>query len=487
MFVVTFLFTPCNQQRLVMKALRTVLCLLLVTGSASAEETGRLKPEMLAGFIKQHCTKCHGADKPKADLRLDDVRLDINGGASIEIWQRVLDVLRDGDMPPESEPKPDAKTLQAVIDLLAIAVSRSTTPIEPLPQYKTAGIEIPHATADEAKLQSFNQEAAVKYLDDGAVAWVRTYGCITCHTSGNYMAERPGLTAMLGPPQDEVFKNFVEAVYIESADKGDFWFVWRALGLAEWDKHVSGKLSSHTEKALREMFARQQEGGNWGIAERRIQIPHVISEFELSVQAARAMAAAPGWLENLADKDLRQRVERLKSYFRAYEPRNDYELALFLRIDTLLPGVVSPEQRRQSLSMLRGRQQDDGGWSTRRMSDDTDWSVVVDPRLVDTLLSKSDAAHPGSDAYMTAFAIVLLREAGVPAADEQIQRGIAWLKSNQRQSGRWWVESLTFPGDNRRHFTTYIATAQALRAFDLCGELQPTVATKSLNRRGNRP
>jgi hypothetical protein len=98
--------------------------------------------------------------------------------------------------------------------------------------------------------------------------------------------------------------------------------------------------------------------------------------------------------------------------------------------------------------------------------------------LVDTLRSKPDADQPGSDAYMTAFAIVLLREAGVPATDEQIRRAVARLKSTQRQSGRWWVESLTFPGDNRKHFTTYIATARALRALNLCGELEPAAASE---------
>jgi squalene-hopene/tetraprenyl-beta-curcumene cyclase len=461
-----------------MKAIGTVLCLSLSVEAARAQEAFRLKPEIIAGFVERHCKKCHGANEPKADLRLDNVRLEIGRGDSAEVWRRVLDALRDGEMPPESEPRPDAQALKAVVDHLAIAVSRSTTPIKPFPQYKTAGIEIPHATADEPTLKRFNQEAAVKYLDDGAVAWVRSYGCITCHTSGNYMAERPGLTGVLGPPREEVFKNFADAVYDEPAYKGDFWFVWRTLGLAEWDKHVSGELSAHTENALREMLVRQQDNGAWDIAERRIQIPHVISEFELAVQAARAIAAAPGWLDNLQDDNLRRRVERLKTYFRGYQPRNDYELALLLRIDTLLPGVVSPELRRQSMAVLRSRQQDDGGWSTRRMSDDKNWSVRVDPRLVDTLQSKPDAENPGSDAYMTAFAIVLLREAGVPAADEQVRQGIAWLKRNQRQSGRWWMESLTFPGENRRHFTTYIATAQALRALNLCGELEPAVASQ---------
>lgn len=461
-----------------MKAICTVLCLLLSAGLARAQGTVQLKPELLSGFIEKHCSKCHGASEPKADLRLDNLSLQISRDKTVGAWRRVLVALRDGDMPPESEPRPDAEALKAVVDHLAIVISRSTTLLEPIPQYKTEGIEIPHATADEPKFNSLNQEAAVKYLDDGAVAWVRSYGCITCHSSGTYMAERPGLTEMLGPPQLEVYKNFTDAVYNEPAYKGDFWFVWRTLGLAEWDKHVRGELSDHTDEALKEMFSRQQDNGAWDIAQRRIQIPHVISEFELAVQAARAIAAAPGWLENLEDENLRQRVERLRTYFRRYQPRNDYELALLLRIDTLLPGVVSPEQRQQSITMLRRQQQDDGGWSTRRMSDDKDWSVIVNSPLVDTLQSKPDADNPGSDAYMTAFAIVLLREAGVPATDDQIQEGIAWLKSNQRQSGRWWVESLTYPGDNRRHFTTYIATAQALRALNLCGELEPAVASK---------
>jgi len=458
-----------------MKFIYAVLCLLFSAGLASAEGTAPFKPEMLSGFVKKHCVKCHGAKKPKADLRLDNVNPRIRRGKSAGVWRRVRDVLREGDMPPKDEPRPDAAELKAVLDYLVVAVSRSTTPVKPLPQYKTKGILIPHATADEPKLKSFNQEAAVKYLDDGAVAWVRSYGCITCHTSGTYMAERPSLTEILGPPQEEVLKNFTDAVYKEPEYKGDFWFVWRTLGLAEWDKHVTGKLSAHTDAALKKMFSRQQDDGSWAIVRRRIQIPHVISEFELAVQAARATSAAPGWLANLEDENLRQGVERMTTYFREYQPRNDYERALMLRVATLLPGVVSPEQRQESITMLRGKQQDDGGWSTRRMSAEQDWSVRLDPRVVDTLQSKPDADDPGSDAYMTALAIVLLREAGVPTSDKQIQQGIAWLKSNQRQSGRWWVESLTFPGANRRHFTTYIATAQALRALSLCGELEPTV------------
>lgn len=473
-------------KKIVMKALYTSVVLLFSASLAFAEEAVQLNPELLSGFIREHCLKCHGADEPQGDLRLDNIDLELNSQEAIRTWQRVFSKIRNGDMPPEDEPRPAAGKLKVVLDHLYDRLSAAEPLLGRPPQYKAAGIEIPDANAKEPISETFNQEAAAKYLDDGAVAWINSYRCIACHTSGTYMAERPGLTKTLGPPKQELLDYYIDAVNTQSTSKGDFWFVWRALGLAEWDKHVEGKLSNHTAAALKEMFSRQQDDGTWDMAQRRIQIPHVISGLELAVQAARAVAAAPGWLENLEDQELRQGVERLKTYLREQEPRNDYELALLLRVDTRLPGVVMAENRDKAIAMLRRQQLADGGWSTRRMSAPNNWSPRLDPRLVRTLENKPDSDNPGSDAYMTGLAIVLLRESGVPAGDEQIQRGIAWLKRNQRQSGRWWLESLTFParkpgdtpGDKRRHFTTYIATAQAMRALDLCGELEPVISIR---------
>ena len=73
-----------------------------------------------------------------------------------------------------------------------------------------------------------------------------------------------------------------------------------------------------------------------------------------------------------------------------------------------------------------------------------------------------------------AFAIVLLRESGVPTSDKRIQRGVSWLKQNQRATGRWWMHSLYRGNYN---YITYIATAQVLRALALCDEL-PTISRR---------
>jgi squalene-hopene/tetraprenyl-beta-curcumene cyclase len=347
-------------------------------------------------------------------------------------------------------------------------------------QYQSGNIAIPAATADEPKVAAFGAEsilAAAKYLDDGAVSWTREKSCIACHTTGVYLAERPALTKLLGKPREEVRAAFVadlpetlpgmpSAPGAKPLPKGEF-AVWRALGLAQWDRHVAGALSEATDRSLRDMLARQGDHGFWRTVS-KVEIPHTTTEFEITVQAARAIAAAPGWLEGLRDAEMLRRIALMKTALAAHQPRNDYERALQLQLATFLPELVPQSTRDAVIAMLWKLQQTDGGWSTRSMSAIENWGDKIRPDVVTMLQQEPDAANPASDVYMTAFAIVLLRENGVPGDDERIRRGIAWLKSNQRESGRWWMKSLY---KDTKHYTTFIGTAQALRALALCGEV----------------
>ncbi len=347
---------------------------------------------------------------------------------------------------------------------------------KPAFQYKSAGIEVPAATADEPMVKAFGPDtikAAAKYLDDGAHHWVREKSCIACHSTGVYMVERSALTKFLGKPSEEVRANFVEAVPSATAksDGAAIGSVWRSSGLAAWDQHVTGTLSEPTARSLQRTMTLLTAEGFFKTYE-QVEIPYITTDFELTVQAARAVVTAPGWLANLTDADTLARVERMKKFLREHEPVNDYELALKLQLAALLPELVPQPQRDAATAMLWRWQQTDGGWSTRRMSDLMKWHEKMDPKVVEMIQGEPDAASPASDAYMTSFAIVLLRESGVPASDERIQKGITWLKLNQRVSGRWWMKSLF---RDTYHYITYISTAQALRALALCGEMpKPT-------------
>jgi len=350
-------------------------------------------------------------------------------------------------------------------------------------QYESGDIQVSIPTADEPRVKLFGAEsikAAVKYLEDGAVCWVREKSCVNCHTTGPYLSERPALISQLGKPSEEIVADFIEFVpkdikeVTETATKsgykhmpGAFTAVWRSLGLAEWDKHVTGKTSEHTERSIRDMFERQAASGAF-VSHGEVEIPHITTDFELSLQAVRTITAAPAWLAGLKDEKLLTKVEKLKTWLRGAEPKNDWDRVLSLQLAFYLPELVSAEKRAAALKLLSSKQHADGGWSTRDFSALNDWHFEVSESVQKLITGLPDAAKPESDAYMTAFAIVLMRQSHVPVKDERIQKAVAWLKKEQRVSGRWWMHSL-YRGNY--HYITYIATCQALKALALCEEL----------------
>lgn len=347
-------------------------------------------------------------------------------------------------------------------------------------QYKSEGIEVPAASADEPKIVEFGPDsirAARRYLDDGAHHWVREKSCVACHSTGVYMVERSALTSLLGSPSAEIREDFAQSIPTSIGrprmrDGAKYYSasiqsVWRSSGLAAWDKYVTGTLSPETDRSLRHTLQCCADEG-FIMTFTQVEIPYITTDFELTVQAARAMATAPGWLEQVQDEPSREVIERMKLWLSQHEPISDYEHALKLQLASLMPDLVSEAERTAAIDMLWRQQLPDGGWCTRRMSELDRWHVNMDAKVIEMIQTEPDAADPGSDPFMTAWAIVLLREAGVPASDPRIQRGITWLKQNQRVSGRWWMKSLF---RDTYHYSTYISTAQALRALALCGEI----------------
>ena len=375
----------------------------------------------------------------------------------------------------------------ALFILLAASLASAAETPKPKPkpdfQYKSVGIEVSIPKADEPKVAAFNSatvKAAAKYLEDGALSWVREKSCVNCHTTGPYLSERPALTALLGKPTEEILADFIEVVpakiaAVNETDRNGhkhypaaFTSVWRSLGLAEWDKHVTGKTSEHTDRSLRDMFERQSANGAF-VSHGEVEIPHITTDFELSLQAARAITAAPGWLSGLQDEVLRTKVEKLKSWLRAPEIKNDFDRVLRLQLAHYMPDLVPQAERDAALALLSAKQHTDGGWSTRDMSALKDWHFEMSDFVTNLITNLPDAAKPESDAYMTALAIILMRQNNIPASDARIQRGVAWLKKEQRVSGRWWMHSL-YRGNY--HYITYIATCQALKALALCDEIK---------------
>ena len=57
------------------------------------------------------------------------------------------------------------------------------------------------------------------------------------------------------------------------------------------------------------------------------------------------------------------------------------------------------------------------------------------------------------------------RDAMWKEVDEAIQKGIGWLKTNQRESGSWFTKSIN---TDRYHFLSHAGTAYAVLALKAC-------------------
>ena len=350
---------------------------------------------------------------------------------------------------------------------------------QPLPaaephQYAFESIAVPAATADEPRRKSVSTTLAIDHLEQGSVAWSGQRRCISCHTNGSYMLARPALTAALGTPPASTLDFFREQLQSLTAEAHESLrkstkpaqVIYLAAGLAEWDRHVTGTLSPDTDKALRLMFAIQEDSGSWGTLD--CWPPYESDAYHEATVAALAAATAPGWLSDVeagSDDDLKARIAQLRTYLHETPPPHDYGRVLLLQAATRFPGLVDAAGTTEIAAMIERHQRDDGGWSIRTFAAPESWGRG---NRADKLRAEPDFETPASDGHMTGLAILALREAGVPADNEGIKRGIAWLQANQRASGRWWTRSLN---TDTWHFITYSGTTLPLLALQSCGAL----------------
>jgi squalene-hopene/tetraprenyl-beta-curcumene cyclase len=338
-------------------------------------------------------------------------------------------------------------------------------------QYNHQDIRIPAATADEPLAKALSIEKASAYLDAAAKAWAGQRSCVSCHTTGAYLRYRPALTARLGKPDSEMRGFFIaELNKLKAADRSKFnsgtrtaQAVYIAAGLAEWDKHVTKKLSGETVEALRFMVELQQENGAWQSLD--CWPPYESSAYQEATVAVMAAASAPGWLQSDLDPRSRNGVRRAKEYLVHTAPPHDYARVLKLWAATQLPSLVQPDEGAGLIKMIWEHQNDDGGWSIRSFALPEEWG---NGNRAGKLRKEPEFRSPPSDGHMTGLAVLVLRETGVPKDDPRLRKAVKWIKSNQRESGRWWTRSLN---TDKFHFITYSGTAYSLLALEKCGEL----------------
>lgn len=308
-------------------------------------------------------------------------------------------------------------------------------------------------TPDEPTRDKFSMEAAVCFLDAAALNWQKERKCFACHSDYALLFTRP-LVSWKAPAHEQLRSKLEHlAEHPRNVPYRVTEAVMVASVLAQNDALTTGKLHPTTRKALDRMWTMQREDGGFDWMKYN-QPPSEIDDHYGATMAVIGVGAAPdGYAET---QTARAGLDKIRQYFNNNPPANLHHRAMKLLASQRVDGIMTGAERQQVVNDLFVLQKPDGGWGVVTMGN---WERS-DSKPRDT---------KSSDGYGTGFAVYVLRQAGIPAKEPRIQRGIAWLKTHQRASGRWFTRSMW---KDSKHYICHDGTAYAILALAACGEIE---------------
>lgn len=307
--------------------------------------------------------------------------------------------------------------------------------------------------ADEAVAEELSLAKAAVFLDSAALTWQKDRKCFTCHTNFAYLYARPAVSAdATAHKQVRAFAE--ELVQTRWPDQGPRWdaeVVAAAAALAFNDAATTGQLHTASRTALDRIWTVQKADG--GFSWLKCDWPPMESDDHYGVTlAAIAVGVAPE--EYAATPAAQKGMEGIRSWLKANPPPTLHHQAMLLWANSYIPDLLTAEEKASTIQQLLALQKEDGGWALASLGD---WERGDD--------LKQDTEH--SDGYGTGFVLYALHRADVASSDIVVRRGVKWLKSNQRESGRWYTRSLF---KDNHHFISHAGTAMAVLALKHCDE-----------------
>lgn len=296
---------------------------------------------------------------------------------------------------------------------------------------------------------------AAEYLDGVGVNWTRDRNCIACHTNMPYLTARPLLKGDTGWKEVRAYlEKDVKSWSEGGKPKGDAYVVATAFALAFNDAQQGGKLHDATKAALDRMWSVQRPNGAWNWLKCDWP-PLEHDDYYGAVLAALAVGYAPG--EYAKSEGAKAGLAKLRDYLKKTPAPDLHHTAMLLWASTKLDGLMTPDEQKKAVAALKAKQRKDGGWSLpslgsykRRDADKT----PNDP-------------NADSDGYGTGFVTYVLLVTGEKPTDAAVVSAVKWLKSNQRESGRWFTRSLN---NDKAHYIANAGTAFCVLALNEAGE-----------------
>ena len=107
-----------------LKSPTTIFAALLAQLSPLAADVEIFKKH-IAPFLEANCTDCHDAETQKGKVELHTIGGDFSNGDNVVMWERVLEQLEIGTMPPEKKRQPTAAERQKIVNWIKDGLKRA--------------------------------------------------------------------------------------------------------------------------------------------------------------------------------------------------------------------------------------------------------------------------------------------------------------------------------------------------------------------------
>ncbi|MFO0865247.1 MAG: prenyltransferase/squalene oxidase repeat-containing protein [Gemmataceae bacterium] len=311
------------------------------------------------------------------------------------------------------------------------------------------------AKAEEAKIAKFSIERAGTFLDNASMTWLREQKCASCHTNYPHLLAKTALDA--NAPAARIMRRYLEERVMgwdeggknkglpEEEDEAITEVVATAATLALNDVQVENKLNDRTKRALDRIWTIQRKDGAWGWNQHGLP-PQELDEYYGAVYAAIGVGHAPGGYGR--SEAAKEGVAKLRAYLNKHEAPNLHHRLMLVWAAQKIEGLMSAEEQAKAIQEVIALQRKDGGWNLPSL---VKWRRHDGTANDETL----------SDGYATGFMLYILKQTNAKRTDA-IDRGLAWLTSNQRESGRWFTRSISA---DRAHYIANAGSAYAILAI----------------------
>ena len=304
---------------------------------------------------------------------------------------------------------------------------------------------------DEPLAKRMSVAKGVDFIDRASLHWQSSRKCVTCHTNCAYLMVRARLEADPAPYNSvrTFFEQYVDGWSKEKPEPQGIVVTAAALAIDDASK---GKLTQVTQTAFDEAWDIQRDDGSWDWLKCGWGPFESDDHYGVTLAAIAAVKAPDDYAKtNKATAGL----AKLRSWLENHPPRLLHQKAMMLWLGKELPEWVKNEDCQRWQKELLDLELPGGGWATAGLGD---WKRK----------DGSEQTLDKADGYGTGFVMFALRQSGLPPIHPAIRRGIGWLKTHQRESGRWFTRS---PYKDGRHYISHAGTAFALLALAECGEL----------------